>query len=124
MKIKSTYIDHVFDCDFDVMDYLIEEEGDLDSLRKFLKFESDHGGGLKWLVARLFDDLQPNHKVYRTKFARDQYHALFLSRLKDYCPLLCDVIANTNEYRLKFLSYRQKNINKFRVGREFEVKEH
>ena len=122
MKIISTYINHVFDPDFDITNYLIEEEGDLESLRSFLGFES--GGDLAELVKYVIEGNEPNHKVYRTKFARDQYHALFLSRLKDYCPLLCDVIANTNEYRLKFLSYRQKNINKFRVGREFEIKEH
>ena len=120
MKIKSTYLSHVFDRDFKITDYLVEEEGDLESLRKFLGFES--GGDLKELVQYVFFRFEPNHKVYRTKFARDQFRSIVLSRLKDYCPLLCDVIANTEEYRWKFLSYRQKNIAKFRVGREFEVK--
>ena len=52
MKIKSTYLSHVFDRDFKITDYLVEEEGDLESLRKFLGFES--GGDLKELVQYVF----------------------------------------------------------------------
>jgi hypothetical protein len=117
MKIKIEYLNHVYDSGFDIGEFLVEEEGDIEMMQKFLI--SDQEYDFLKLVKNVINKLEPNWKVHRTKFARDQYKSLMHRRLREYCPLMSEIVSVTMVQREKYEKYMRSNRKKFAVSEEF-----
>ncbi|MBM3299208.1 MAG: hypothetical protein FJY85_04575 [Deltaproteobacteria bacterium] len=115
MKLKHFYADRIGEDSYTLLDYLIEEDGDLEKLREFLSIRKRNLNTLdlefKSCVGIIYTIWRnPPHSAGKSSDKRKRFYSSFCEELFDYSPTLSFVFQQVYPTHQKILDYKKKKL--------------